>query len=248
MLTRNGDYYVSLNRHVVKARGAGADIFVSIHADSFPQRHVRGSSVYALSQRGASSTQAKILADKENAADLFGGVSLSDKDDLLAKVLLDLSMTQTISDSLEFGSDMLRALRTAGPLHIPRVEEAGFAVLKSPDVPSILVETAFISNPREERQLRSAGHQRKVAQAIYKGIRDYAKRGKVKKVTVVKKTQSVGQQRRYVVKSGDTLSHIALKFRVSLAALRKANGIQGHLVKTGEVLRIPDSRASRHKG
>ncbi len=233
ILTRNGDYYISLQGRVRAARRQRADLFVSIHADYFPRSRVTGASVYALSQRGATSTQAKILADKENAADLFGGVSISDKDDLLAKVLLDLSMTQTISDSLEFGTDMLSALGRVGPIHISRVEQAGFAVLKSADVPSILIETAYISNPRQERLLRSRSHQRKIARAIFRGIERYLARGKIRKVIVASKG------RRYVVKRGDTLTHIARRYRVSLATLRSANGIKGNLLRIGEVLNIP---------
>lgn len=230
LMIRKGDYYISLRRRIHIARRNHADLFVSIHADYFPQRRIRGASVYALSQRGATSAQAKILADKENAADLFGGVSINDKDDLLAKVLLDLSLTQTISDSLEFGKDILRALRRAGPIHIPRVEQAGFAVLKSPDIPSVLIETAFISNPRDEKRLRSARHQRRIARAIYEGIRRYAARGKIKPVTVA---------RHHVVRKGDTLSEIAQRYRVSVAALKRANGLRGHLLRVGQRLVIP---------
>jgi N-acetylmuramoyl-L-alanine amidase len=234
VLIRDGDYYISLQGRVAKAKDRQADLFVSIHADSFRKREVRGASVYALSQRGASSTQAKILADKENAADLFGGVSISDKDDLLAKVLLDLSMTQTISDSLEFGDDVLKSLRRVGPLHIPRVEQAGFAVLKSPDIPSILVETAFISNPGDERLLRSRAHQRKIAQAVYEGIRHYVARGKILRTVSYK-------SREYVVRPGDTLSEIAQRHAVSVNELRTANDIRGSLLKVGQVLTIPNA-------
>ncbi len=238
VLTRDGDYYVSLYGRIARARQKNADLFISIHADAFRDRSVRGSSVYTLSQRGASSAQAKILADKENAADLFGGVSIADKDDLLAKVLLDLSMTQTISDSLEFGGDVLRALKRSGRVHIPRVEQAGFAVLKSADVPSILVETAFISNPDEERMLRSRKHQRRIARAIFGGVERYAAKGKIKPITVAS-----NPPRRHVVRRGDTLSEIAERYNVSLRALRKANNIRGSVVRIGQVLRIPSMGA-----
>lgn len=232
VMIRDGDYYISLRRRVAIARRHHADLFVSIHADYFPQRHVRGASVYALSQRGATSAQAKILADKENASDLFGGVSLNDKDDLLAKVLLDLSLTQTISDSLEFGRDILGALRAAGPIHLARVEQAGFAVLKSPDIPSVLIETAFISNATDESRLRSRRHQRRLARAIYEGIRRYAARGKIKQVTVAR-------ARHHVVRRGDTLSEIAQRYRVSVAALKRANGLEGSRLRVGQRLLIP---------
>ncbi|NOZ11105.1 MAG: AMIN domain-containing protein [Gammaproteobacteria bacterium] len=250
VMIRNGDYYISLYKRTAKARRNHADLFVSIHADYFPKRKVRGASVYALSQRGATSSQAKILADKENAADLFGGVRLSDKDDLLAKVLLDLSMTQTISDSLEFGDDMLRTLKRSGPIHLPNVEQAGFAVLKSPDMPSILIETAFISNPKDEKRLRSAREQRYIARSIFRGIKRYAAKGKIKKIVIAKKpkkktrkrTHKKGKQRQHIVKRGDTLSEIAVQYGVTLKALRKANGISGHIVRIGKRLRIPASR------
>lgn len=234
VMVRSGDYYVSLRRRTAIARRHGADLFVSIHADAFPKRSVRGSSVFALSQSGATSEMARWLADKENASDLVGGVSLQDKDELLAKVLLDLSMTQTISDSLNFGSDVLGELRKVGRLHSRRVEQAGFAVLKSPDIPSILVETAFISNPNEERLLNNAAHQRKLAAAIFNGIKRYAD-----SVQLTATQDSNAPE--YVVKSGDTLSHIAQRFNVSLAGLRSANNLAGNHIEAGQKLRIPVS-------
>ncbi|HEC13355.1 MAG TPA: AMIN domain-containing protein [Acidiferrobacteraceae bacterium] len=250
VMIRNGDYYISLYKRTTKARRHHADLFVSIHADYFPKRGVRGASVYALSQRGATSSQAKILADKENAADLFGGVRLSDKDDDLARLLLDLAMTQTISDSLEFGNDMLRTLKRSGPIHLPNVEQAGFAVLKTPDMPSILVETAFISNPKDEKRLRSATEQRHIAHSIFRGIKRYAVKGKIKKIMVAKKPKKKikkrvgkkGKQRQHIVKRGDTLSEIAVQYGITLKALRKANGITGHIVRIGKRLRIPAGR------
>jgi N-acetylmuramoyl-L-alanine amidase len=232
LLIRDGDYYISLQDRVRKARAHGADLFVSIHADAFPQRKVRGSSVYALSQRGATSAQARFLAEKENAADLFGGVSLGDKDDLLAAVLLDLSITQTISDSLIFGADVLKELGGVGHVHIPRVEQAGFAVLKAPDVPSILVETAFISNPTEERMLRNPASQKRIATAIAKGITRFVARGKIQRL-------QTAAERRHVVQPGDTLTGIARRYDVSLNALRRANGLDGSLLRVGQKLLIP---------
>lgn len=175
-LTRSGDYYISLRRRTEVARRHKADLFISIHADSFPKRHVRGSSVYTLSPRGASSETARWLADKENAADLVGGVNLKDMEDLLAQVLIDLAMTKTISDSIEFASDVLGQLGRVGTVHSKKVEQAGFVVLKSPDIPSILVETAFISNPTEEKLLRSRSHQKKIVSAMLRGVQRYVTR------------------------------------------------------------------------
>ncbi len=188
VMTRKGDYYVSLRGRVEEARRQRADLFLSVHADYFPDRSARGSSVYALSQKGASSEAARWLANKENASDLIGGVSLSDKDDLLAKVLLDLSMTQTISDSLDLGGDLLGELGQVGAIHIRNVEQAGFAVLKSPDIPSVLVETAFISNPKEESLLRNKAQQQKIARAIFDGVKRYVARGRVKKTLAERET------------------------------------------------------------
>ncbi|HED13937.1 MAG TPA: N-acetylmuramoyl-L-alanine amidase, partial [Gammaproteobacteria bacterium] len=181
-LTRRGDYFISLRGRTRFARKKKADLFVSIHADSFPQASARGSSVYALSRSGASSEMGRWLARRENAADLTGGVRLRNKDSVVARVLLDMSMTRTITDGIEFGKQVLKSLRKVVPLHGRKVEQAGFIVLKSPDIPSILVETGFISNPREERKLRSAAYQNKIAQAVYRGIKAYIRRYKASHV------------------------------------------------------------------
>ena len=172
-LTRDGDYYISLRRRIAIAREKNADLFISIHADAHPNRKARGASVYALSQHGATSELARWLADKENAADLIGGVTLEDKDDLLAQILLDMSMDKTIEFSIRFGGAVLSELKRVGRVHSRRVEQAGFVVLKSPDIPSILVETAYITNPGEEKLLRSRRYQEKLAGAILRGIRRY---------------------------------------------------------------------------
>jgi N-acetylmuramoyl-L-alanine amidase len=173
LLTRDGDYFVPLNQRVAKARRVQADLFVSIHADAWIRPDARGSSVFALSERGATSTAAAWMARRENDADLIGGVNLGQHDHQLARVLLDLSTTAQINDSLRFGNAVLRELERVNSLHKPRVEQAGFAVLKAPDIPSILVETAFISNPEEERRLKDDAYQQRMAQAIYDGIRRY---------------------------------------------------------------------------
>jgi N-acetylmuramoyl-L-alanine amidase len=173
VLTRSGDYFVSLGGRVVKARKLKADLFISIHADSFTKSSARGSSVFALSERGATSATARYLAKKENQSDLIGGVSLKDKDPILAKTLLDLSQAATINDSLKLGKAVLGHVGKVNRLHKKHVEQAGFAVLKSPDIPSILVETAFISNPEEERKLKSSKHQTRLAKSILNGIKKY---------------------------------------------------------------------------
>jgi len=173
VLTRDGDYFVSLGGRVVKARKLRADLFISIHADSFTKSSARGSSVFALSERGATSTTARYLAQKENQSDLIGGVSLKDKDPILAKTLLDLSQAATINDSLKLGKAVLEYVEEVNVLHKKHVEQAGFAVLKSPDIPSILVETAFISNPEEERKLNDDNHQHQLAKSILSGIKKY---------------------------------------------------------------------------
>lgn len=172
-LTRDGDYFISLPMRLVKARQLNADLFVSVHADAFIKPHARGSSVFALSERGATSAAARWLAKKENAADLIGGVNLDIKDPYLKQTLLDLSQTATINDSLKLAREVLSEIGDINHLHKADVEQAGFAVLKSPDIPSILVETAFISNPDEEKKLKNAAYQDKLAEAILAGIKRY---------------------------------------------------------------------------
>lgn len=175
VLTRDADRFVSLRNRVKKARQAEADIFISLHADSFHSPNVKGASVYALSLRGASSEAARWIARKENSSDLIGGISLDDKDDLIASVLLDLSQTATIQDSLELGSDVLKHIGKVSKLNNRKVQQAGFAVLKAPDMPSILIETAFLSNPSEEKKLRNPKHQQKLAKAVFSGIKKHLK-------------------------------------------------------------------------
>jgi N-acetylmuramoyl-L-alanine amidase len=173
VLTRDGDYFVPLGQRVTRARRVQADLFVSIHADAFVRPEARGSSVFVLSERGASSSAARWLAQKENDADLIGGVNLAKQDGHLARTLLDLSQAATINDSLKLGKAVLAELGDINTLHKAHVEQAGFAVLKAPDIPSILVETAFISNPEEERRLNDDAYQDKMAEAIMRGIRRY---------------------------------------------------------------------------
>jgi len=173
VLIRDGDYFIPLSGRVAKARKVNADLFISIHADAFIKPSARGSSVFALSEHGATSTAARWLAKKENEADLIGGVNIAVKDPYLARTLLDLSQTATINDSMKLAKHVLNELGDINDLHRGQVEQAGFAVLKSPDIPSVLVETAFISNPSEERRLNDEGYQMKIANAILSGIKRY---------------------------------------------------------------------------
>ena len=232
VLIRNGDYYVGLRRRTELARRHGADLFVSIHADSFRDSRVSGSSVYVLSRRGASSEAARWLAERENSSDFVGGVSLDDKDDVLKSVLVDLQQTATLSASSEVGGQVLRSLGRIARRHKRRIERAGFLVLKSPDIPSILVETGFLTNPSDAKRLSDKTHQEKVARAILGGIIRYfdsnPPRGTV-----------FAAARRHTIARGETLSEIAVRYRVSVERLRAANRIDGSIIRAGEVLRIP---------
>ncbi|GBE08350.1 MAG TPA: N-acetylmuramoyl-L-alanine amidase [Gammaproteobacteria bacterium] len=178
-MTRTGDYYVSLRRRTKQARRANADLFISIHADAFRRSSARGAAVFTLSNSGASSETARWLANKENAADLVGGASISDREDVVAGVLLDMQMDKTLEYSLSFGGQVLKEMRKITKLHSKTVQQAGFVVLKSPDIPSVLIETGFISNPYEERKLKSRKYQKQVATAIYKGIKQFISHEKV---------------------------------------------------------------------
>ncbi len=236
-LIRSGDYYVSLKGRRDLARQRQADLFVSVHADAFKRREANGASVYALSTRGATSTAASYLAQRENEADLVGGVRLSDKDDLLAGVLADLSMTSTLDTSLKLGDKVLRRVDTIAHLHKRNVEQAGFAVLKSPDIPSILVETGFISNPGEAQKLGTPAYQRKVAQAIHAGIRDWFMDHPPAGTLIAWQKQQ--GDREYIIARGDTLSAIAQRFKVPLARLRDHNGLSDSSIMVGQTLKIP---------
>jgi len=231
VLTRKGDYYVGLRKRMEIARAHNADLFVSIHADAFNDGRVHGSSVYILSRRGASSEAARWLAEQENAADLVGGVSLDDKDEVLASVLLDLSQTATISASTDVASRILGELKAVGKTHKRHVERAGFMVLKSPDIPSVLVETAFLSNPDEERKLRSPDYQRRLAKAVLGGIKTYFRDNPP--------PGTLFASRRHVIARGDTLSGLASRYGVPLSQLRSANNLDGDLVRVGQVITIP---------
>ncbi len=237
VLTRDGDYYIPLRGRYEKARKARADLFLSIHADAFKKRTVRGSSVFVLSPRGASSEFARLLADSENASDLVGGVTLKDKDDMLASVLLDLSQSATREASNKVAIDILAALKRTGNVHKPHVGRANFMVLKSPDVPSVLIETAFISNPSEEKRLTEKEFQQRMAKAITRGVRDYFYASPPPGTWIAANRDGL----KYVVARGDTLGGIASRYSVSLNRLRSANKIRGDKILVGRELIIPNS-------
>ena len=222
---------MSLRKRISRAREYRADMFISLHADAFRDPRISGSSVYVLSQRGASSEHAKWLAERENASDLIGGVSLEDKDNVLASVLLDLSQTASLEASIDVAERVLNGLKVVGKLHKHRVESAGFAVLKSPDIPSILIETAYISNPQEEKNLLNPGYRHRLARAILEGLNEY--------FTERAPAGTLLAARKHIISRGDTLSEIAEQYRVSVQSLRRVNGLKGDIVRTGQVLTIP---------
>ena len=239
-LIRDGDYFLPHAQRMKKARLNRADLFISIHADSFTNRRAHGASVYVLSEKGASDEAARLLAERENASDLIGGVSLADKDDVLASVLLDLSQSYSISASMNIADSVLEQLTTVGSVHKPKVLQANFLVLKSPDIPSILVETAFISNPQEEKKLRDNAHQERLASAMLNGLVLYLHanppagtllaRGNLPKPKL---------ETAHVIQRGDTLSGIASHYRVPLRKLRDYNSLRGDRIIVGQVLQIP---------
>ncbi len=241
-LVRTGDYYVSLQRRRQIAREKHADLFISIHADAFTSPRASGASVFALSSRGATSAMARYLADQENEADVIGGingVSLEDKDEVLKSVLVDLSMTATLRSSLDVGSLILGEMKQVARMHKNTVEQAGFAVLKSPDVPSILVETGFISNPTEEANLGSRAYRQKLATAIRQGVTSWFDRNPPPGTWVAWQQRNAGELRRYVVVQGDTLSAIASRNGTSVSRLREVNQLPDSSIRIGQVLLIP---------
>lgn len=232
-LVRTGDYYIGLRQRMDRARRARADLFISIHADAFKNQAAKGSSVYVLSNRGASSEAARWLASSENSADLVGGVSLDDKGDMLASVLLDLSQNATKDASASLAGAVLKNFKGLGHVHKKEVQRAGFMVLKSPDIPSILVETAFISNKNEEKKLRDWRHQAKIADAILKGVKSYLSHQSLPATYIAKNKNS------YKIKKGDTLSGIAQRYHVSLLSLKKANAMRNNRIRIGQIINIP---------
>ncbi|VVM92049.1 N-acetylmuramoyl-L-alanine amidase AmiC [Pseudomonas fluorescens] len=244
-LTRTGDYFIPLRGRTEIARKKGADLFVSIHADAAPSKAAFGASVFALSDRGATSETARWLADSENRSDLIGGagnVSLDDKDRMLAGVLLDLSMTASLTSSLNVGQKVLTNIGRVTPLHKQRVEQAGFMVLKSPDIPSILVETGFISNANEASKLAAASHQQALARSISSGVRQFFQQNPPPGTYIswLRDSGGIAQgPRDHRVNPGETLAMIAVRYQVSPASLRSANNLKSDDLKAGQHLTIP---------
>lgn len=236
VLIRKNDRYLHLRDRINKARDNHADMMISLHADSFPDPRARGSSIYALSVDGATSETAKLLAEKENAADmLFGDVNLAVEDEMVKEVLFDLSLTGNIQSSLDIGDEILQQIKYVNRVHKKQVQQAGFAVLKAPNIPSVLLETAFISNPREEKNLKSSAHQKKVANAVSKGVTNYFAR------KAPPGTWLSASAAEYKVKSGDTLDSIAKKYKTSIENLRARNAMYTSSLNAGQVLKIPVS-------
>ena len=244
-LTRTGDYFIPLRKRTEIARKKGADLFISIHADAAPSRAAFGASVFALSDRGATSETARWLADTENRSDLIGGagnVSLDDKDRMLAGVLLDLSMTATLSSSLNVGQKVLGNMGRVTSLHKQRVEQAGFMVLKSPDIPSILVETGFISNNNEAAKLATASHQQALARSIHTGVRQYFQQNPPPGTYIawLRDTGKIAAgPREHTVRPGETLAMLAVRYQVSVASLRSTNSLKTDELKVGQRLDVP---------
>lgn len=238
VLVRDNDVYIDHRKRTSFARRHQADLFVSVHADAVSDRRASGASVYALSLKGASDEAAKQLAQRENAS--VGGVSLEDKDDVLASVLIDLSQSASLSASLDVGSHVSREMGKVTKMHRKTVQQAGLLVLKSLDMPSILVETAFISNPAEEKKLRDKRHQGRLANAILAGIRNYFYTNPPPDTLIAANLRrEPTRQVRYVITPGDTLSEIAERYNVSAAAIRRANKLSNDKIRIGQTLQIP---------
>jgi len=238
-MTRKDDRFLKLAERIELAHKAGADLFVSIHADSFKDRRVRGSTIYVLSEKGATDEAAKLLAERENSADLIGGVALKDKDDMLASVLVDLSQNASMEASMEVGDLFIDQMSLVGKMRKSRVQQAGFMVLKSPDIPSVLIETAFISNAQDESNLKSVQYQQRLASAMHKGIKSYFYANPPPGSRVAQLSRDQRMAREHVIRSGDTLSEIAQRYNVSVSRIRAENRLNGNTIRVGQVLRIP---------
>ena len=240
VLVRSGDYYVDHRGRMEKARKNNADLFVSIHADAVEDKRAKGSSVYALSLKGASDEAAQRLAQRENKSSRVGGVALAGKEKELVELLLDLSQNAAIGASLDVGDSVMAQLANIGAVHRRKVQQANFLVLKSPDVPSILVELAYISNPAEEKKLNDRSHQAKLADAILAGVRNYFYTNPPADSRIAMEVgRNPARQLRHVIERGDTLSEIAERYNVSLSAIRAANKISGNKIRVGQTLQIP---------
>jgi N-acetylmuramoyl-L-alanine amidase len=234
VLVRRNDRFMRLRDRIHKARDNNADMMISLHADSFPDPRARGSSIYALSVDGASSETARMMAEKENAADLlFGDVDLTVEDQMVKEVLFDLSLTGTIESSLDIGGEILNEIKTVNRVHKKKVQQAGFAVLKAPNIPSVLIETAFISNPREEKNLRSSSHQKKVSKAITRGVNKYFAR------KAPPGTWLASYSDEHLVADGESMNSIAKKFEIDEKDLRARNALYADNLLAGQVIKIP---------
>lgn len=238
-LTRDGDMFLTLGERRRRAQEAGADLFMSIHADAFTDRRVRGASVYALSEKGATDEAAKLLAQRENDADRIGDLDIVVADERVAGILVDLSQNAAKAASLEVGDYLIAEIGRVGKVRKPTVQQAGFKVLKSPDIPSVLVETAFISNPQDESNLGSVQYQQRLAQALLNGVRSYFYRNPPSGTRVAALSREQRRTREHVIRRGDTLSHIAQRYNVSVSRLQAENSIDGSRIRVGQVLRIP---------
>lgn len=241
VMIRDSDRFVILRDRIRIARQHRADLFVSIHADAFHDRSVRGSSVFTLSDRGATSEAAKWLAARENEVDLLAGIDLGKSNEEVAGVLMNMTQNMTIEHSLLAAKPVLGELGQLGKMHQSRVQSAGFAVLKAPDIPSMLVETAFISNPDEEKRLRDPAFQQQVAKALLKGVKRYFADHPPPQTFFAMNSSSDARAIRHVIERGDTLLDIARDYQVSLPSLRSLNQIEGDRIRVGQVLRIPES-------
>jgi N-acetylmuramoyl-L-alanine amidase len=240
IMVRDGDYYVDHRKRTEIARRNKADLFISVHADAVNDRRARGASVYALSTKGASDEEARLLAERENAAVQIGGVALNDKDPVLAEVLLDLSQNAALSASLDVGNKVAAELARIGKMHRKTVQTAGFLVLKAHDMPSILVETAYISNPEEEKRLRDKAHQGRIANSVLAGVRNYFYTNPPPDTRIAMEVRkSPTRQVRHVIARGDTISEIAQRYNVSATSIRAANKLSNDNIRIGQTLSIP---------
>jgi N-acetylmuramoyl-L-alanine amidase len=238
VLTRDHDEYIPLPLRREKARAVNADLFISIHADAVRNPAVRGASVYVLNGKGATDEAARRLAARENAADLIGGVSLGDRDPMIASVLMDVAQNASLNSSIDVGNRILRGISQLGLLRKPRVLQAPFMVLKSPDVPSVLVETAYISNPAEERKLHDDRYRGRLARAIFSGVQSFF-REKPPALVAAAAIAPKADGLRHVIRRGETLSDLAGRYRVSLTDLRQVNRLRSNRLEVGQVLTIP---------